>query len=338
MRKTGMLILVLALAQTWVMIGCTDDDDPDPSEQDTGTEDPTDIWSSVHDCTENDHYTVDNGNFCNEDLHCKSGYCDTWSSIPRDPEAKCADGPADDKDLIYKTTVVDFETREPIPNVVVKAAPAMRTQTMGPKVTATQTKTSDENGRVEFTFVEKVDLTDPIAEVVLAEHEGYFATGTGVVEINPDQTWPKGSLTNNMVMVGVELVDKIKTAMEADPNTKDMPVLGKDGGSLGRLFLVSDGSPVEGAILQTRKAVTTSIVLYPNADYSGFQDKTSANGSFIIFFPGAGEKFDVLKDGEQISAPWNEGTTGSTAGLIFAIDMWIDDIPWCKNISEYVPD
>ena len=337
MKKIGVIFWFLILASAWMMIGCGDDDDDNGGEQDSEVDTENEA-TSVYGCKLSDHYTVDDGNFCHDDFQCKSRFCEAWSAIPRDPEAKCVAAPTDPTHARYLATVVDFETRQPLAGVEVRAAPAMLTQTMSRNVKPTQTKVSDENGRVEFIFVEGEDLTDPIAEVVLAEHEGYYWTGTGVVEIDMDGTWREGSDTNNMLMIPLTLVEKIKTAMAADPSTQSLPELGEQGGAMGRAFRLSDAKPIEGAILKSRKASTTSVVIYPTADYSGFQDKTSSTGAYLIFYPGAGEKFDIYKDGKQISSPWDEGTTGSTSKLIFAQDMWVDDLPWCDNIETYSPD
>jgi len=334
MKKLWVVLAVLALTHIWLLTGCGDDDDG--GDADVVDSDTSQI-NEFH-CNQEDFYTVENGNMCHDDYQCKSRFCEAWSSIPVDPDARCVDAPADETQLRYMATVVDFETREPIPNVQVRAAPALLTQTQKRNVKPTQTKISDEKGRVEMFLVEGDDLTDPLAEVVMADHEGYYFTATGVVEKNPPNTtggpWPEGSATNNMLLVSLDLVSKLQTAMAADPDKKDISVLGTDGGAMGRVFQLSDGKAIEGVVLESRTPADKrgSIVLYPNADNTGFQDSTSSTGMFLIFFAGAGEKFDLFKDGVQISTPWDEGTTGSTSTLIFAMDMWVDDLTWCDNI------
>lgn len=330
MRKLWVVLAVLALTHIWLLTGCGDDDGDDGDE-------PQDTDSSLIDdfhCNLEDHYTVDDGNFCHDDFQCKSRFCEARSSVPLDPDATCV-APPKENELRYMATVVDFETNEPIPGVEVGVAPAILTSIQQREVKPTKTATSDENGFFEMTLMEGKDLTDPMAEVAMADHPDYYFTVTGVVEINTDKTWPEGSSTNNMILIKQELVEKIQTAMLNDPNTKNIPkVLGTDGGSMGRMFRLSNGQPIEGAVLKTRleKGKSIAIILYPNEDITGFQDSTSSNGMFLIFQPGTGEKFDIFKDDKQISTPWDEGTTGTAPTLIFALNMWVDDLEWCDDI------
>ena len=89
MKKTIRLLIALGAALLAFAPGCGDDDGGSgDADTDTDTDTDTDADS------DSDSDGGVNGAWCDQNEDCLSGFCETFVSVPADPDGACADGPA----------------------------------------------------------------------------------------------------------------------------------------------------------------------------------------------------------------------------------------------------
>ncbi len=254
---------------------------------------------------------------CREHEDCPSGYCESFSSAPPDPDATCE--PAQPEGTIRLTgTVRDFVTRAPVA-ASMRIAGALDAAANPQTTPGIAMLDADAAGRFELV----TDQADgqAIGLVALSQAAGYELTVTGLVEADiANGSYPPGATNHDVWVVPTTFVDELNTKLLADPEVAPFLPLGEVGGVVGRVREPDCGDGVAGVEIVSRAGAQSTAVIRYLADDGTFTDTaTGPSGLFIIVAPALAEKFDAMQGGAIVGE--REATVGSAPGGVFAVTV-----------------
>jgi hypothetical protein len=300
MKDTLWLLIALCAAPLSLAAGCGGDDD---AAGDAGTDAGVDTDA------------VANGEWCDQNEDCISGFCETYVSVPASPDGACADGVATGQIRIMGN-VRDYRTGAFLEGRQVKVTAAMDALLNPTGAAPLITATTGADGLFDVTLA----MTSPpgVGLVgIVPDDDTYFLTITGLVEPELEGAYPPGIRNHDVRIVSKDVVDEWSGYLEAFPELDANLPLGTTGAVLGSVLYVGDGSGVAGAALVSNLGETSMAeIFYLDEDELGFnQDATGSSGLFVLFGPSIGEKFDAVIGGEVVSRL--AATMGQTANAIY---------------------
>lgn len=309
-------LLIMFMGLSLIMWGCGDDGGS--SETDGGTDSDTDSDGDTDSTGD-----AGTGDFCDENVDCETGFCETYQNVPMDPDGYCTEGPPLGEIRILGN-VRDYYTDEYQVGVDVEVCGAIAVMMDPANAPAVVTGTSDEDGKYAIDAGEEA-TSQSVGLVARVTGEGYYLTVTGLVEPELGEgQYPPGVRNHDVKMMPQSMLDEWSGYItDFDSGLSGYVPLGDNGGAIGSLRHVENGEGVAGATLVSQLDTSTAIILYLNEDMDGFNDvETSSNGMFVILEPALAEKFDAWKDDEIISRL--AGTFGETFGAIYSNTVHVE--------------
>ncbi len=300
--------------------GDSDGDADGDSDTDTDADSDSDAdGCGLHDNDRPADKSVENDDYCYNNINCKSGLCVSYMQTSPDPDGHCEAVTSPGKILAIGTTL-DFETREVIPDATVKTFDATQMSLLGCNAQATATITSDADGRFKQS-VNKPGITEQIGMIARAtKGDDYALSASGVA----DTPWPAGFIRHDILMVKKATLAAWSEMLSEDTAMAPYMNLSAKGGAIGAILDVDCGKPIIGA--EVRKAGggnTNAKIRYLNADGTGFvTDGITESGIFVLVNPALAEKFDVFLGDEKVNI--TTATFGDTSCMIFIVDIPIE--------------
>ncbi len=287
-----------------------DSDTDSDSDADTGPETPPQPAEG----------SVLEGEYCYEIEHCETGlYCDSYQIATPDLDGTCQPCPGGNK-WILQGTLVDFVTREPVPNVAINYSSATQTSMLGCNAISDAKVTTDDDGRFKGERNRPSSISAPIGYVArICNHAGYYPSGIGV----SDPPYGCAARNRDMLVMPQDTMTAWSEMLAEDQTMVAHLPLGQKGGALGRLIDIDTNEGIAGAHLESRNGSSGAKIRYLNENMDGWtSDTTSASGFYTVVNPGLGEKFDAYMGDQKISDV--EATVGSRTGMIFMVDIRIE--------------
>jgi hypothetical protein len=321
MKNTVWLAIVLGAALLASIPGCGDDDGGS-GDTDTDTDTDTDADTDTGTDTDVDAGAV--GDWCDQNEDCASSFCETYVSVPQDPEGACADGPAAGQIRIMGN-LRDYYTGEYLADYDVKVTGALTALYNPTGAEALITPTTDADGLFDVTLA-MTSADTPVGLVSIAEATGYYLTITGLVEPEIAGQYPPGIRNHDVRIVSQALVDEWSVYLGEFPELSASLPLGTTGAVLGAILHVESGNGVSGAkLVSNLGADSAAKIYYLDETEDGFnQDVTGSSGLFVLFGPGLAEKFDAAIGTEVVSRL--PATMGQTANALYNNTVQVEGV------------
>jgi hypothetical protein len=264
------------------------------------------------------------GDYCELNEDCATGFCESYQSAPPDPDAVCAEAPADGH-VRMLGTLKDFITLETIADQYVRIAGAMPVLADPITAPAVAEGTTNEIGRYDIDGGDNA-TKEMIGLVALVERSGYYLTASGIVE--PEiggYIYPAGARNHDIWLVSEALISEWSDLLVAhDSGLSAYVPLGEKAGVIGKIRDQDTGDPVAGIELVSRTPSSIAQIFYLNEAGDGLQTGTSsANGHFIVLDASLAEKLDAY-DGDTLVSG-HEATLGQAFGALFTTSIQVND-------------
>ena len=329
------LLWILAAAATLAVgataAGCGDDDDGGGGSADADTDTDTDADTDADGDADTDADAdgtgdTPNGEWCDENVDCQSGFCESYSNAPWDEDGACADGPGDGQ-IRVMGNIREHVSGDPMGGAELQLAGAIAVMQNPDGFEAVTTVTADADGLFDLTAgPEATDL--PVGLVAVVGGEGYYPTVTGLVEPELEGgVYPQGVRNKDIKMVAESMIEDWSAAIEAyDSGLAGYLPLGENGGALGSVRHVENGEGVADVEIVSQLGDSSeAVVLYLNEDGETFNEEaTSSNGLFVVIAPALAEKFDAYLGGEIVSRRY--ATFGEAFGVVYSNTVHVEGL------------